>query len=53
MFYYIVTSGFIIGVIVTEIIQRTVFDDPNDQDSSKSDISITVNHIKRGLKQKL
>ena len=49
MFYYIVSSAFIIGVIVTEIIVRTVFDDPKDKDSSKSDVSISDNRIKKGF----
>ena len=49
MLYYIVTSGFIIGHIVTEIIVRTVFDDPKDKDSSKSDVSISDFRIKKGF----
>ena len=53
MLYYIVSSGFIYGVIVTEIIVRTVFDDPKDMDSSKSDVSISDYRIKKGFTPKL
>ena len=49
MFYDIVSSGFIIGVIVTEIIVRTVFDDPKDKDSFKSDVSISDYRIEKGF----
>ena len=49
MFYYIVSSGFIIGVMVTEIIVRTVFDDPKDKAFSKSDVSISDYRIKKGF----
>ena len=49
MFYYIVSRWFIIGVIVTEIIVRTVVDDPKDKDFSNSDVSISDYRIKNGF----
>ena len=53
MVYTFVTVGLIIGVIETKIFVENRFDGVEGYHSSNSNISITYNHIKKGLISKL